>query len=208
MPVIGFSAAARRSPVRRHLVAAFRQGLKEDQAIVEGQNVTIEYRFGGQSTRPPSCSRDRIWSRRPVDSHRRESTLPAFAAKAATSTIPIVFASGGDPVSGGLVASLNRPGGNVTGVNLFLILARGRSGWNCCVELVPKAHAHRPAASIRSIPIPKRQRSGHAEAAAQALGLQILMSRRQQRARNRCRPSPHCVQRGRRRAVRRCRPHS
>ena len=65
-------------------------------------------------------------------------TAPARAAKAATATIPIVFNVGGDPVKAGLVASLTRPGGNVTGVNIFALSWR-RSGWSCCTKLVPTA---------------------------------------------------------------------
>ena len=98
-------------------MAAFRQGLKET-GFVEGQNVAIEYPLGGQinADRLPALVAELI--RRPVAVIVGDNNS-AFAAKAATTTVPIVFASGGDPVRQGLVASLNRPGGNVTGVNFF-----------------------------------------------------------------------------------------
>jgi hypothetical protein len=117
MPVIGFMSA--RSPEdSAHLLEAFRRGLKED-GFVEGQNVAIEFRWAhGQYDRLPAMAADLV--------SRRVDVLTAIggdpsprAAKRATSTIPIVFGMGGDPVSDGLVESFNRPGGNVTGVTLM-----------------------------------------------------------------------------------------
>src|SRR2546430_13555933 len=113
MPVIGFLRSGTISDER---VTPFRQGLKET-GFIEGQNVAIEYGSDeGQTDRLPLLVADLL---------RRQvalivgNTPAALAAKAATTTVPIVFATGGDPVRDGLVASLNRPGGNVTGVSFI-----------------------------------------------------------------------------------------
>jgi len=113
MPVIGFLNAASLDGYRP-LVAAFRQGLQES-GYVEGQNVAIEYRWAdNQIDRLPALAADLL--HRQVTVIAATTTAAAVAAKAATTTIPIVFEMGGDPIRLGLVASLNRPGGNVTGV--------------------------------------------------------------------------------------------
>ena len=117
MPVIGYLSA--RSPDdTAHLVAAFRRGLGE-HGVIESRNVTIEYRWAlGQYDRLPAMASELV--RHPVTVLTTTSGEPsALAAKAATTTIPIVFGIGGDPVKQGLVASYNQPGGNVTGVSLL-----------------------------------------------------------------------------------------
>ena len=117
MPVIGFLSSTSAAP-RAHLVAAFRDGLKAI-GFVEGQNVAIDFRWAdGQYDKLPMIAAELV---------RREVTVivavgganAALPAMAATTTIPIVFSTGGDPVKLGLVSSLNRPGGNATGVYVF-----------------------------------------------------------------------------------------
>src|SRR5260370_29049548 len=116
MPVIGFLGSTSPGPFAPRL-ARFRQGLSE-AGYVEGQNVTIEYRWAeGQYARLPELAADLV--RRTVDVIATASVPSALAAKNATSTIPIVFAGVGDPVGGGLVVSLARPGGNLTGFNVL-----------------------------------------------------------------------------------------
>jgi putative tryptophan/tyrosine transport system substrate-binding protein len=111
MPVVGFL------PSRSYYMTAFRQGLKE-AGFVESQDVAIEYRSAEDQTRLPLLVADLL---------RRQvavivgNTPAALAAKAATTTVPIVFATGGDPVRDGLVANLNRPGGNITGVSFISV---------------------------------------------------------------------------------------
>ena len=117
MPIVGFlnSSSSRNLDYR---VIALRRGLG-DVSYIEGQNVTIEYRWAeGHYDRLPSLAADLV--RRQVSVIAVTSTPGAIAAKAASAAIPIVFAIGADPIKFGLVASLNRPGGNVTGVS-FLI---------------------------------------------------------------------------------------
>jgi putative tryptophan/tyrosine transport system substrate-binding protein len=117
MPVIGFLGAVSLDGLAER-VRAFRQGLK-DAGYVEGENVAIEYRWAeNQLDRLPALTSDLI-RKQVVVIVAAGGTAPVIAAKAATTTIPIVFVIPEDPVQLGLVASLSRPGGNVTGVNFF-----------------------------------------------------------------------------------------
>ena len=171
MPVVGFLRVT--SPAdSTHLVAAFRQGLKE-AGFVEGQNVVIEYRWAeGQYDRLPALAVDLV--QRKVAVIAATSVPAALTAKAATSTVPIVFIIGADPVRTGLVASLNRPGGNVTGVTFTTVdLTSKRLGQ--LHELVPKAEL------IGVLLDPNQMEGGmfaqqlqDAEAAAATIGRRVL----------------------------------
>jgi putative tryptophan/tyrosine transport system substrate-binding protein len=124
MPVIGFLSAQSADDEYKNITVPFRQGLKE-AGYIEGQNVAIEYRYAdNQIDRLPALAADFVGRR--VAVIVANGTPPALAAKAATTNIPIVFGTGGDPVALGLVGSLNRPGANLTG---YAVLE---------AELVPK----------------------------------------------------------------------
>jgi putative tryptophan/tyrosine transport system substrate-binding protein len=167
MPVIGFLNSG--SPDGyAPMVSAFRQGLKEI-GYVEGQNVAIEYRWAnGDYDRLTSLAGDLV--RRQVSVIAATSTPANLVAKASTNTIPIVFTAGNDPVQMGLVASLSRPGGNVTGATQL-------TG-----EVVPKrvelAHELTPSASILGFLVNPRNSNSDADTkaaktAAITLGLQL-----------------------------------
>jgi putative ABC transport system substrate-binding protein len=135
MPVVGFLHTSTAAPFL-DMVGAFRKGLNE-AGFIEGQNVAIEYRWAEfQYDRLPALAADLVARRVTVISVFGPPA--ALAAKAATVTIPIVFSVGVDPVDTGLVASLNRPGGNLTGVTL-LTASLGAKRVGLLRELIPKA---------------------------------------------------------------------
>ena len=169
MPVIGFLGSSSPDRFARPL-SAFRQGLNET-GYVEGRNVTIEYRWAdGQNDRLPALAADLV--RRQVNVIAAPGSTPAaLAAKAATTTIPVIFQVGTDPVAAGLVASLARPAGNVTGVT------------NINTELVPKRlellRELIPTANIIALlvnptsPFITESISKDLQSATRALGLQL-----------------------------------
>src|SRR3984893_3584889 len=167
MPVIGFMNVG--TPKEdEYLRAAFQQGVSET-GYIEGQNVTIEYNWAeGHPDRLPGLAADLV--RRRVSVIAATSTPAALAAKDATATIPIVFETAGDPIKLGLVASLNRPGGNVTGMTqLSSELVAKRLG--ILHDLIPTA------TTIGLLVNPTDPRAetqtGEMQEAAHALGLQI-----------------------------------
>jgi len=135
MPVVGFLSTAEPAGYT-HLVAGFREGLNET-GFVEGRNVAIEFRWAeGQFDRLPALAADLV--RRQVAVIAPFSDASVRVAKSATATIPIVFYAGADPVAQGFVTSLNRPGGNATGVSFFAT-ALGGKRLGLLRELLPKA---------------------------------------------------------------------
>jgi len=157
------------SETSRPLLAAFHQGLKEI-GYVEGQNVTIEYRWAdNQYARLPEQAADLV--RRHVDLIVAAGGEPAaLAAKAATSTIPIVFSALDDPVRVGLVASFNRPGGNATGMSIFNTPLNAKR-LELLHELVPK---YKIVALLLSRGVPDMEnQTADARAAADTLGLDV-----------------------------------
>jgi putative tryptophan/tyrosine transport system substrate-binding protein len=139
MPVIGFLGSTSPGGQVARLVAAFQQGLIET-GYVDGQNVTIEYRWAeGRYDRLPALAADLVGRKVDVIVAAGGSP-PALAAQSATSTIPIVFTGISDPVAVGLVASLGRPGGNITGFNPLAVEMNAKR-LELLTELVPQARA-------------------------------------------------------------------
>ena len=168
-PVIGYLSALSEERVAAQL-AAFRRGLAET-GYAEGRNVTIEFRWAeGRFDRLPPMAAELV--RRPVSLILAQAPPAALSAKAATATIPIVFVVGFDPVGAGLVSSLNRPGGNATGMTLIsdvlgqkrLELVRELSPRASIVAMLVNPLSPDTVVEIRSV-----------QAGAQSLGLQLAM---------------------------------
>ena len=167
-PVIGFMSG--RSPAEsEYLVKAFRTGLNE-LGYVEGRNVSVEYRWAdGHYDRLPALAAELV-GRRVAAIAATGGSVSGLAAKAATATTPIVFSSGGDAVKLGLVASLNRPGGNVTGLNL-IFGALGAKRLELLRDLIPQATT---IAMLVNLNYPSASTEvQETEAGARSLGLQL-----------------------------------
>jgi putative ABC transport system substrate-binding protein len=168
LPVVGFFRSTSLAD-STSLVKAFRQGLKET-GFVEGQNVAVEYRWAdSQMDRVPAVVAELIG--RPV-TVMVGNVAPTLAAKAATATVPIVFITGGDPVRDGFVTSMNRPGGNITGVS-FLTAEVGAKRLEVLRQLVPTAttigvlvnrHSPNTEADLKAV-----------QGAASAVGQQLIV---------------------------------
>jgi len=171
MPVIGFFHLTSLETNRENL-AAFHQGLG-DTGYIEGKNVAIEYRWAeGRNDRLPTLAAELV--------HRQvsvivvlESTNGALAAKAATQTIPIVYMQGADPVRIGLAASLDRPGGNLTGIDLLLAETAAKR-LELLLELVPTAKS---IAFLRNPanPVFAESETTEVQGAARARGARLLL---------------------------------
>ena len=169
MPVVGFLNSASLDTFPRQLVA-FRQGLKE-AGSVEGENLAIEYRWAeGQFDRLPALAGELV-RRRVAVIAATGGTPSALAAKAATTTIPIVFSVGDDPAKLGLVASLARPGGNATGTNFF-VYELGAKRLALLRELVPTAARVAVLANPANAALTETMLTD-VEAAARAISLQM-----------------------------------
>ncbi|HEV2549178.1 MAG TPA: ABC transporter substrate-binding protein [Stellaceae bacterium] len=168
MPVVGF-LNSNSPPLFVRPVEAFQRGLAE-AGYVDGKNVTIEYRWAeSRNERLPAMAADLV--QRQVSVIAATTTPAALAAKAATATIPIVFETGGDPVALGLVASLSRPGGNVTGVTQLTSLLAPK-GLEILHELLPAAH-HMALLLNPSTPRIAEDVARGVRAAARTLGLEF-----------------------------------
>jgi ABC-type uncharacterized transport system substrate-binding protein len=171
MPVVGFLSGASLE-TRREFVAAFHRGLAET-GYIEGQNVAIEYRWAdGQNNRLPALAAELV-RRQVAVIATLGSTPAALAAKVATQSIPIVFWVGTDPVEAGLVASLNRPGGNLTGVASLAIEVAGKC-LEVLRELVPAATSVGLLVNPTN-PATTESYTREVQNAARVLGLRLLV---------------------------------
>jgi putative tryptophan/tyrosine transport system substrate-binding protein len=169
LPVVGFLSTLSPTNMAGNVMNEFRQGLKE-AGFVEGQNVKVEYRWAeGHYDRLPSLAADLVRRQVAVIAATGGEPSPQVV-KAATQTIPIVFMANGDPVAAGLVASLNRPGGNLTGVTIFGMIAAGKR-LELLRQLMPKGGT---IGYLMNPDNPNRELD-NVQAAARSLGQQILV---------------------------------
>jgi putative tryptophan/tyrosine transport system substrate-binding protein len=170
MPVVGYLSSLGRND-RPNLVEAFRLGLRE-AALAEGRSVAIEYRFAeNQPDRLPALAVDLV-ARKVAVIAATGGGNTISATKASTAAIPIVFTYGGDPVQEGYVASLNRPGGNITGVSFFNIVLGGKA-LGLLHEIVPDLSV---TALMVNPKTPESARTlNNAQKAAQTLGRKLLV---------------------------------
>src|SRR5215472_9733573 len=169
MPVVGFLSTLSPTNMAANVMNDFRQGLKE-AGFVEGQNVKVEYRWAeGHYDRLQSLAADLVRRQVAVIAATGGEPSPQVV-KAATQTIPIVFMANGDPVAAGLVASLNRPGGNLTGITIFGMMAAGKR-LELLRQLMPKVGT---IAYLMNPDNPNRELD-NVQAAARSLGQQILV---------------------------------
>ncbi len=169
MPVIGFLNTLAPNNMATNVMDEFLRGLQET-GFVDGQNVRIEYRWAeGHYDRLPALAADLV--------HRKVAVIAATGgepspqvAKAATETIPIVFMANGDPLAAGLVAGLNRPGGNVTGVTIFGTMAVGKR-----LELLRQLMPNAGIIAYLMNPNNPNREIDSVQTAAQALGQQLLV---------------------------------
>ena len=170
VPVVGFLRDTSLADAM-HLVAAFRQGLKE-AGFIEGQNVMVEYRSAEhQLHRLPALVADLVRQQVALIVGNTESAL---AAKSANTTVPIVFVTGGDPVMLGFVSSLNRPGGNATGVS-FLTSASGTKRLELLRQIMPKAAAIAMLVDVNPNSPQAGDERRDVQAAAHAIGQELIV---------------------------------
>jgi putative ABC transport system substrate-binding protein len=167
-PVIGF-LSARSAASGAPMAAAFRRGLRES-GYVEGQNLQIEYRWADGHYDRLGALADELVHRKVAAIVAISGTPAALAAKAATTTIPIIFANGGDPLTSGLVSSISRPTGNITGVTFYTAALAGKR-MELLRNLVPTAAIMGLLVNLNN-PVEVSERND-AEAAAHALGLRL-----------------------------------
>jgi len=167
MQAIGYLGTGS-AELNAELLRAFRQGLRE-LGYIEGQNLAIEYRWAEQNDRMPALATDLVGHKLAVIV--ADGTPSVLALQAATSTIPIIFLTAGDPVALGLVASLNRPGGNLTGTTIIW-LEMGQKWLQLLHDLVPTANTFALLVNPTSRVLAEAQSQNLGEA-ARTLGLQL-----------------------------------